>query len=142
MSSPPKTMVPVVGRRKPDKRLKHVVLPAPFGPMRPTISPSSTVRPTWLTAASPPKCFVRLRVSRRGIRARRAPPESRQLPGQHDETARQEQDGRQHDDGKEDRLVRTATDRLGDPRQERGPHHRPPAHPPAPPGALHHALSR
>src|SRR2546428_9178904 len=121
MSSPPKTMVPAVGRRKPERRLNHVVLPTPFGPRRPTTSPSSTVRSTWLTAASPPKCFVRLRVSSRGIRARRAPPESRQLTGQRDETAGQEQDGQQHDDGIEDRLVRTATERLGEQRQERGP---------------------
>src|SRR2546425_735332 len=67
MSSPPKAIVPLVGRMKPLNRLKQVVLPAPFGPMRPTISPWSTMRSTWLTAASPPKCLVRLRASSRGM---------------------------------------------------------------------------
>src|SRR5262245_22340434 len=113
MSSPLKTMVPDVGRRKPDKRLKQVVLPAPLGPMRPTISPSSTLRPTWFTAARPPKYLVRLRASRSGICAGCAPAPERDEPaGQGDEPPGQEQDGQQHDDGKEDRLVGAAPERL------------------------------
>src|SRR6266852_3508731 len=101
-SSPSKTIDPAVGRRNPLRRLKHVVLPAPFGPIRPTISPVSTVSSTWLTAAKPPKRFVKLRVARSGIesggrtRARRGrglpPSEPRELSGQRDEPARQEQD--------------------------------------------------
>src|SRR5438876_6450681 len=68
MSSPEKTTEPLVGRRKPLNRLKQVVLPAPFGPISPTISPVSTVRSRLLTAASPPKCLERLRASSSGIR--------------------------------------------------------------------------
>ena len=60
-------MVPAVGGKKPLSRLKQVVFPAPFGPIRPTISPASTVMSTRLTAASPPKCLVRLCASRRAI---------------------------------------------------------------------------
>src|SRR6516225_2292100 len=36
-------------------RLSSVVLPAPFGPMTPRISPGATARSTPSTAASPPK---------------------------------------------------------------------------------------
>src|SRR5215470_8167429 len=128
MSSPSKTIEPRVGRRKPVKRLKQVVLPAPLGPIRPTISPLSTVRSTRLTAASPPKSRVSWRVSRRatksGRRARRGrrggppPPELRELPGQGDETAGQEQDRQQHRDREEDRLVGAAAERLGEQGQE------------------------
>src|SRR5262245_16115850 len=130
MFSPSKTMEPAVGRRKPLRRLKQVVLPAPLGPMRPTISPFSTVRSTWLTAARPPKWRVRSRVSssgiasgrraRRGRRGRPPPPKSRELLGQRDKTARQEQDRQQHRDREEDRLVRASAEGLGQERQEDG----------------------
>src|SRR5215467_14469318 len=36
-------------------RLNKVVLPDPFGPITPRISPASTVRLTFFTAATPPK---------------------------------------------------------------------------------------
>src|SRR3989338_3490196 len=35
-------MVPVLGLRNPERTLKRVVFPEPFGPMRPMISPLST----------------------------------------------------------------------------------------------------
>src|SRR5690349_8490583 len=44
-------------------RLKQVVLPAPLGPMRLTISPFCTVKETSATAAMPPKLFATLRTS-------------------------------------------------------------------------------
>src|SRR6266851_4083510 len=66
-------MVPAVGGRKPLRRLKQVVFPAPFGPMSPTISPSSTARSTRLTAASPPKYFVRFCASNNAIWVLRYP---------------------------------------------------------------------
>src|SRR6516162_8752112 len=47
-------------------RLKTVVLPDPFGPSRPTISPSCTVKDTSSTARRPPKALVRFRTSSRG----------------------------------------------------------------------------
>ena len=68
MSLPANTIAPLVGGRKPLNRLKQVVLPAPFGPIRPTISPVSTMRLRLLTAARPPKRFDRSRASSSGIR--------------------------------------------------------------------------
>src|SRR5262245_47102831 len=107
MLSPSKTIEPRVGRRKPLSKLKQVVLPAPLGPIKPTISPLSTVRSTLLTAASPPKSRVSPRVSRSatgsgrraGCRRRGAPRlELGQLPRERDEPAREEQDRQQHGD--------------------------------------------
>src|SRR5687767_4741218 len=40
-------------------QLKHVVLPEPFGPMRPRISPSFTSKETLFSAVKPPNCLVR-----------------------------------------------------------------------------------
>src|SRR5579859_706807 len=55
MSVSPRWIVPDVGRNAPAMMLKSVVLPAPFGPMRPTISSWATARSTSCTARSPPK---------------------------------------------------------------------------------------
>src|SRR3954471_17880104 len=55
MSWPSKTMRPASGRYTPLIRLNTVDLPAPLGPMRPRISPSSTLNVRWETASSPPK---------------------------------------------------------------------------------------
>ena len=54
----PRTMRPASGMRKPETMSRIVVLPAPFGPMRPTISPSRTVRVASSTARMPPKRFT------------------------------------------------------------------------------------
>ena len=43
------------GSIEPASMLNNVVLPAPFGPIRPTISPATTWNVTSLTATSPPK---------------------------------------------------------------------------------------
>src|SRR4051812_18089705 len=48
-------------------QLKQVVLPAPFGPMRPTISNSSTLRLTSSSACRPPKRMDSSWASRTGI---------------------------------------------------------------------------
>jgi len=48
-------MSPSVGREIPVSMLKMVVLPAPLGPIRPTISPSSRWRLKSETALRPPK---------------------------------------------------------------------------------------
>src|SRR5262245_56561031 len=127
MLSPSKTIEPRVGRRKPVRRLKQVVLPAPLGPIRPTISPLSTARSTLLTAARRPKGGVSPRVSRRATgsgrrarsRRRRGPPrlELGQLSGERDEAARQEQDRQQHGDREEDRLVGAPSKPLGEERE-------------------------
>src|ERR1041384_5857272 len=50
-----KTMRPVVGSVSPARQLKKVDLPAPFGPIRPMISPSSIERSAPATARRLPK---------------------------------------------------------------------------------------
>src|SRR5690625_5777589 len=49
----------------PVNMLNMVVFPAPFGPMRPMISPSFTWKFTESTAFNPPNCIVRPRTSSR-----------------------------------------------------------------------------
>src|SRR5437660_12076505 len=59
-------------------QLKHVVLPAPLGPMSPTISNSSTLRLTSSRACRPPKRIDSCSASRTGIDTLR-PRASRQI---------------------------------------------------------------
>src|SRR5580704_8322283 len=56
-STPLKTMRPVVGKVSPARQLKKVDLPAPFGPIRPMISCSSTARSAPDTARKLPNAF-------------------------------------------------------------------------------------
>ena len=49
---------PAVGRRTPLATLRSVVLPLPFGPISPTISPSSTYSETPSSARRPRKCLA------------------------------------------------------------------------------------
>src|SRR5580692_3421 len=56
-STPLKTMRPLVGDASPARQLKKVDLPAPFGPIRPMISCSSTARSAPDTARKLPKAF-------------------------------------------------------------------------------------
>src|SRR5258708_22665541 len=46
---------PLVGTRSPTRQLKKVDLPAPFGPISPTISPSPTARSAFDSAMKLPK---------------------------------------------------------------------------------------
>src|SRR5579871_160426 len=57
-------MRPRVGLRNFVSRLKHVVLPAPFGPIKACTAPRATLRLTPLTATKPAKSLVRSSVSR------------------------------------------------------------------------------
>src|SRR5260221_1111063 len=57
-STPSKRMRPSLGRKSPAMQLKKVDLPAPLGPMRPTISPASTCRSALATALKLPKAFA------------------------------------------------------------------------------------
>src|SRR2546427_1858631 len=57
------TTAPSLGGSMPAIMLSSVVLPDPFGPMMPTISPRSTPKDTSETATSPRKRFVRPRTS-------------------------------------------------------------------------------
>ena len=64
MSRPLKLMRPRVGARKWVSRLKQVVFPAPFGPIRAWMLPRRTRRLTSLTATKPRNSLVRPSVSR------------------------------------------------------------------------------
>src|SRR6185437_6097857 len=60
---------PPVGGVNPEITLNRVVLPDPFGPSTPRISPSATSRLTPARAVTPPYCFLTSRASSRaGIR--------------------------------------------------------------------------
>src|SRR5271169_1320328 len=60
MSCPAKTIVPVVGMVSPARQLKNVDLPAPFGPISPIMSPSSTARSAPRTARNSPNALETL----------------------------------------------------------------------------------
>ena len=64
MSRPLNVILPRVGGRKEVSRLKHVVLPAPLGPIRAWMLPVSTDRSTASTATKPLNSRVRPTVSR------------------------------------------------------------------------------
>src|SRR6185437_9858827 len=55
--TPSKLTVPDVGMVSPARQLKKVDLPAPFGPIRPMISPSATVRSALRTAKKLPNAL-------------------------------------------------------------------------------------
>ena len=57
-SWPTKRTLPELAGTTPEIRLNIVLLPAPFGPSRPRISPARTCRLTPPTATSPPKRLV------------------------------------------------------------------------------------
>ena len=58
MPRPSNSIDPAVGGKAPESMLKIVLLPEPFGPIRPRISPCSTSNETRFTAVKPPKRFV------------------------------------------------------------------------------------
>src|SRR5580704_14543241 len=63
---PSKTMSPISGRSCPHTQLNNVVLPAPFGPTRPTHSPADTSNVMLETAWMPPNDLQTPRRLRRG----------------------------------------------------------------------------
>src|SRR6201996_3771479 len=79
MSRPSKEIRPASGRWKPAMAANSVVLPAPLGPIRPTISPAFTVSDAWSTAFRPPKALERPCTS---STARPPPEQARQPIGQ------------------------------------------------------------
>src|SRR3954469_8362564 len=64
MSWPSNKTVPEVEIRSPVRQLNSVDLPAPFGPIRPRISPCSSVTDASSTALKLPNAFVIPRASR------------------------------------------------------------------------------
>src|SRR6478752_1385156 len=63
MSWPCRAMRPPSGLWKPATVANSVVLPAPLGPIRPTISPERTSSDAWSTAFRPPNALERSRTS-------------------------------------------------------------------------------
>ena len=59
ISSPAKRTRPPSGLSAPAMQLKQVVLPAPFGPIRPVIEPRATSNVAPSTAMWPPKRLTR-----------------------------------------------------------------------------------
>src|SRR3954447_9925741 len=64
MSRPSKKTLPDVDSKSPLRQLKNVDLPAPLGPIKPRMSPCSSVTEALSTALKLPNAFVRSRASR------------------------------------------------------------------------------
>src|ERR1700733_3120185 len=64
MSWPSNRTLPDVDKRSPVRQLKKVDLPAPFGPIRPRMSPCSSVTEAASTALKLPNALVTSRASR------------------------------------------------------------------------------
>src|SRR5918996_727395 len=71
--SPLKTISPEDGASTPVSRLKTVLFPAPFGPIRPWIVRGATVMESPVTASSPPKRLLTSRNSRSNTCSDRRP---------------------------------------------------------------------
>ena len=66
MSSPQNTTLPVWGRSAPEMQLISVVLPEPFGPIRPNRSPFLISTLILSSAVKPPNVLVRVPTCSRG----------------------------------------------------------------------------
>src|SRR5438876_2766686 len=103
MSCPSNSTLPEVASRSPVRQLKKVDLPAPFGPIRPRMSPCSSVTEAASTALKLPKAFVTSRASRSMGRSLRQRFRRLAAPGQLPVDQRQNAAGLeprdQHDDG-------------------------------------------
>src|SRR5689334_22206647 len=75
MRSPRKRISPELGSSAPTRHEKRVVLPAPFGPMMPKMSPVMTSKSTDDRACSPPKRFEMRRAERIASGGIETPPE-------------------------------------------------------------------
>src|SRR5438309_12036933 len=107
-------------------QLKSVVLPAPLGPMRPTISPGSTASEISLLASRPPKRFVTASTlssgaMRSGRRRGRAVPANPARPRQREQAGGAERGDEDDDQAVDDEVDAAARQR---PRAERGAHDR------------------
>src|SRR5215470_9519497 len=112
MGRPSKRMVPPSGAYRPEITLMHVVLPDPFGPTNPRISPGLRVKLRPSSARNPPKRLTRPSMASSG--SGDIDPPSLQ---QRDESVRQEQH-QAHDQRAVDELEilrRRNADRIVDP---------------------------
>src|SRR5712664_693620 len=117
MSSPAKRILPVSGRRLPASWPISVVLPAPFGPMIASVSPSSTSRSMSSVARSAPKVFDRLLTCNRASSIGLV---------EHAGEAAPEKDHRQDEERPEDHLpvLRPAGQQVLDQQQRESAEHR------------------
>src|SRR6185312_1537860 len=69
MSAPSTTIAPSSGLSAPVTMLMVVVLPDPFGPISPTISPRDSVKERPWTAWTPPKCLASPSTEKNGASA-------------------------------------------------------------------------
>src|SRR5258705_11599247 len=99
-------------------QLKSVVFPAPFGPMRPTISPLPMVNDTSLLAMRPPNRLVTARSSRRVDMGSGGATEP-SAPRQRQESGRPESGDEDDDEAGHDEVDAAAGQR---PRAEHGAH--------------------
>src|SRR5262245_48067988 len=109
MSCPSKRMVPALTGRTPDTQLMRVVLPEPFGPMRPKRSPGRTERLTPFSAVKPPKRLTSPSTSRSGSAMGSAAPQAARQA----EDALGRQDHERHEDHADDEEVHLRGDRHG-----------------------------
>src|SRR6187455_1448924 len=108
MSAPPNITVPDVGISAPATHFISVLLPEPFGPIRPWNSFSATVRSAPFRAVSLPNILTRPRASRRAMIALpRRPAEIADTlalaEDQADEASGTKQDDQQQQDAENDR---------------------------------------
>src|SRR5882724_4798968 len=116
---------PALGRRKPVTRLKAVVLPAPFGPMSPRISPGSTSKERRETARSPPKSLVRSVTVSKGMGVPSGPFRPG-AAGAAPDALGQVPDDQHHEEPVEDQVAdeEALAEHLADGREEHGTDHR------------------
>src|SRR6266568_1921439 len=103
-SSPSNRTDPAVGARSPERQLKNVDLPAPFGPIRPMMSPSRTSRSASDTARKLPNNCVTARASSSmaGLERLGCPPARGEPEPELEQTARFEPRQQQDDAAIED----------------------------------------
>src|SRR5487761_2296089 len=105
MSQPSKRTFPDVDNRSPVRQLKKVDFPAPFGPIRPRMSPCSSVTEAASTALKLPNALVTSRASRsmrgspRPFGIRHPAVSFRPYPGDQRQDAARLEPRNQHDDG-------------------------------------------
>src|SRR6478735_12210019 len=101
MSWPSNSTLPEVETRSPVRQLKKVDLPAPFGPIKPRMSPGSSVTLAASTALKLPKALVTSRASRSmaGSLRGRGRLASVQQPVDQGQNAARLEPGDDHDDG-------------------------------------------
>src|SRR3569832_390840 len=127
-------MSPWFGGMKPEITPNRVVLPAPFGPIKPVIRPSSAAIDTPSTARTPPNRRVRFETTRSGSALRYLPPPALEAASRSgddaDQAARRKgDDEHQHatvdDEVKTWRIARDVRRRLAERLDHQRAHERP-----------------